>query len=205
MVLGRAIRRDGPGNVAPRLQVRVDAAMRAGVSVVSDQHAAQRGQSQHHRSGEVRRAHAHAARQGRHRGGGAPLDRVEEPADEHRRRTHLVRRAEGASRTRRASWCAGRGPGRRGRRSWILVQAVSDPASALRGAATSEHALPRQGRRALEPRQQIRRTRVGRDQADLDPARPDQPRPHRSCRSRHGRRSQARLAGPDRGCAQPGD
>ena len=169
MVLGRAIRRGDPGDGAPRLQVCLDAAVRADVPVTPDQHAAQRGQGQHHRSGEVRRADAHPPRQGRHRGGGAHVARVEKSADEHRRRAHLVRCAEGAGGTRRTPGRAGRRPGRLGRRPWLLVKTVPDPASAVCWPATPEHALPRQGRRTAQPRQQIRRARIGRDKADLDP------------------------------------
>ena len=157
-----------PGNRPPRHEVRLHLAVRPGVPVVADQHAA-RGSERHHLGpGQVRRADAHPARQGRHRQGRAHAARGQEPVDERRRRGQLVSRRQGAGRARRAARSSRH---RAGRQSRLLVEAVPHPASALCGDAAQGYALSRQARRAAEPRQQVRRARGAGDAAHLHPPR----------------------------------
>ena len=63
---------------------------------------------------QVRRADAHPARQGRHRKGGAHADRGEEPADQRRRRDHLVPRRARRSSSSPSCWAC-RSPASRAR------------------------------------------------------------------------------------------
>ena len=64
---------------------------------------------------------------------------------------------------------------------------------------------PGQARRAAQSRQPLRRARFARHQADLDPARSDQPRPRGAGRSRHGGRPAPRHRRSRRGDPQHGD
>ena len=92
-----------PGNRPPRHEVRVDVALRPGVPLAADQYAARGGDRHHLGPGQIRRADAHPSRQGRHREGRAHSARSQEPADERRRRGHLVPRRQGAGRARRVA------------------------------------------------------------------------------------------------------
>ena len=191
-----------PGDRPPRHEVRLDVALRPGVPVAADQYAA-RGSDRHHLGpGEIRRADADPARQGRHREGRAHSARSQEPADERRRRGHLVPRRQGAGRARRAARPSRH---RAGRQPRLLVEAVPDAASALCRHAAPRHALSRQGRRAAEPRQQVRRARRAGNAADLHPPRSREPCPRRAGRSRHGRRRAARHRRSDGGDPIDGD
>ena len=132
MVLAGAVDGGDRRDDAARLEIRLDAAVRAGVSVAADQHARRPCQGAGLGAQQVRRADAHPSRQGRRREGGAHADRGAEPADQRRRRDHLVPRREGTGRARRAARRC-RSPARPAI-ARLLVEAVPDPASAVSSA-----------------------------------------------------------------------
>ncbi len=192
-----------PGNVAARNQVRDDAAMRPGVPLAAHQHAARGGKGCDHRPGEVRRADAHPAGQGRHREGRATANRSKEPADQRRRRDHLVPRREGDHRARRAARPAGRRrrPARSasGRsRSRPGIRSISAlNCSDMRFPGKTDVLLNlgnRYGERAAPGTKLI--------SIRLDP---DEPRPHDAGRPRHGRRPAARGRRSHRRGEEPRD
>ena len=82
--LAQVHRRDS-GDRAARHEVRRDSALRTGVPVAAEQHAARRGQGHDQGPGQVRRADADPARQGRYRESRPHADRGQESAAQHRR------------------------------------------------------------------------------------------------------------------------
>src|SRR5262249_28959881 len=172
-----------------RRGMKFASALWSGLPLAADQYAARRGDRRHLGPGQVRRAHVHPSRQGRYRQGRAHAARGQEPADERRRRGQLVPRQQGADRSRRAPRPPRHRPGRLAR---LLVEAVPDPPSALHRAAAARYALSRQGRRAVESRQSLRRARRARKAVDFDPARSNESRPRRSGRPRDGGRCATR-------------
>ena len=202
MVLAGAVDGGVRRDDAARLEIRFDAAMRPGVFVAADQYARWPCQGAGLGAQQVRRADAHPPRQGRRREGGAHADRSAEPADQHRRRDHLVPRPEGIARARRAARRAGR---RRDGQSRLLVETIPDPASAVHRHASAHHALSGKTRRAAQSRQSLGRAGGARHQTDFDPARSGEPRAQRAGRSRHGGRSAVGHRRSHRGDPQHGD
>ena len=168
-------RRD-PGDAAARHEVRLDAAVRAGVPLAAQQHAARGGEGAIWDQAKF----------------DVPM-RIRPDKDDIEKAARILIEAKNPliSVGDEITWCRGEkeavelaellglpvaSPARRAR---LLVEAVPDPASALRRRAAARHALSRQARRAAQSRQPIRRTRRARHDADLDPARSGRASPAR--------------------------